>query len=128
MPGEINCIFTKGLLPYVEREVGPEGVARLLELAGRSRDYLMAEYNWIPFSVASEMVWLCQEMMREPDEERWARRFGDDFMDWKPSREERAWGGAYTMSLGSPRAAYEGIRNSPIMDRWGVMENLSLGR
>ena len=52
MPAEINCLFTKGLLPYVEREVGPEGVARLLQVAGRSRDYLMAEYNWIPFSVA----------------------------------------------------------------------------
>ena len=62
----------------------------------------MAEYNWIPFSVADEMVRLCQEMMGEPDEERWARRFADDFMDWKPSREERGWAGAYTMSLGKP--------------------------
>jgi signal transduction histidine kinase len=128
MPAEINCLFTKGLLPYVEREVGPEGVARLLQLSGRSRDYLMAEYNWIPFSVGDEMVRVCQKMMREPDEERWARRFADDFMDWKPSREERGWAGAYTMSLGSPRAVYAGIRTGPIVDRWGVMENLTLGR
>ena len=27
MPGEINCIFTKGLIPFVEKEVGPDGVA-----------------------------------------------------------------------------------------------------
>jgi signal transduction histidine kinase len=128
MPAEINCLFTKGLLPYVEREVGPEGVARLLQLSGRSRDYLMAEYNWIPFSVGAEMVRVCQEMMREPDEERWARRFANDFMDWKPSREERGWAGAYTMSLGSPRAVYAAIQTGPIMDRWGVMENLTLGR
>jgi signal transduction histidine kinase len=128
MATEINCLFTKGLLPYVEREVGPEGVARLLQLAGRSRDYLMAEYNWIPFQVADAMVRVCQEMMREPDEERWARRFGDDFMDWKPSREERGWAGAYTMSLGSPRAVYVAVWTGPIMDRWGRMENLALGR
>jgi signal transduction histidine kinase len=128
MPAEVNCLFTKGLLPYVEREVGPEGVARLLQVAARSRDYLMAEYNWIPFPVADKMVRLCQEMMREPDEERWARRFGDDFMDWKPSREERGWAGAHTMSLGSPRAVYESVRTHPWVQRWGVMENLSLGR
>jgi signal transduction histidine kinase len=128
MPGEMNCLFTKGLIPYVEREVGPEGVARLIQVAGRSRNYLMAEYNWIPFAVADAMVRLCQEMMGEPDEERWARRFGDDFMDWKPSREERGWAAAYTMSLGSPRAVYAAVRTGPIMDRWGRMENLALGR
>ena len=128
MPGELNCIFTKGLIPYVEREVGPEGVARLLRAAGRSRDYLMAEYNWIPVSVATELVRLCQDMMGEPDEERWARCFADDFMDWKPSREERGWAAAYTMSLGSPRALYEKVPTGPIMDRWGTMDMLSMGR
>src|SRR3990170_6882066 len=106
MPPEINCIFTKGLIPFVEREVGPEGVAALLRTAGRPREYLMAEYNWLPFAVADQLVRQCMEMMGEIDEDRWARRFGDDFMDWKPSREERGWAGAYTMSLGSPRAIY----------------------
>ena len=107
MAAEVGCIFTKGLIPWVEREVGPEGVAAIVKLAGRSREYLTAEYNAIPFAVADELVRLCMGLMNEPDEERWARRYADDFMDWKPSRKERAWGGAYTMSLGSPRAACE---------------------
>jgi two-component system NtrC family sensor kinase len=88
----------------------------------------MAEFNWIPFPVADTMVRVCQEMMREPEEERWARRFTDDFMDWKPSREERGWQGAYTMSLGSPRAVYATLPTSQIFERWGTMETLALGR
>ena len=56
VPGEVNCIFTKGLIPFVEKEVGPEGVAAICRVAGRSRDYLMADHNWIPFAVADEMV------------------------------------------------------------------------
>jgi signal transduction histidine kinase len=103
---DVGCIFTKGLIPWVEREVGPDGVAAIVALSGRSREYLTAEYNTIPFSVADELVRLCMRLMNEPDEERWARRFAEDFMDWKPTRKERAWGGAYTMSLGSPRAIY----------------------
>ena len=43
MPGEINCLFTKGLIPFVEKEAGPEAVARLCRVAGRERDYLMIE-------------------------------------------------------------------------------------
>ena len=108
MPGEVNCIFTKGLIPFVEKEVGPEGVAALCRVAGRSRDYLMADHNWIPLAVADEMVKLCQELMREPDEERWARRYGESFMDWKP-REERSYLGTYSMGIGSPRAAYQRV-------------------
>ena len=27
MPGEVNCIFTKVLIPFLEREVGPEAGA-----------------------------------------------------------------------------------------------------
>ena len=53
MPGEVNCIFTKGLIPFVEKEVGPEGVAAICRVAGRSRDYLMADHNWIPFAMAT---------------------------------------------------------------------------
>jgi len=70
MPGDINCIFTKGLIPFVEKEVGPEGVAAVCRVAGRSRDYLMADHNWIPLAVAGEMVKVCQGLMHEPDEER----------------------------------------------------------
>jgi signal transduction histidine kinase len=104
--GTISCIITKGLIPFVEREVGPEGVAAIVKRAGRPREWLMAEYNFIPLSLAGDLLKLSMRLMGESDEERWVRRFGDDFMDWKPSREERGWGGAYTMSLGSPRAIY----------------------
>ncbi len=103
--GEVNCIFTKGLIPFVEKEVGPEGVAEICRVAGRSRDYLMADHNWIPLATADEMVQVCQELMHEPDQERWARRYGESFMDWKP-REERSYLGTYSMGIGSPRAAY----------------------
>jgi len=106
MPGEVNCIFTKGLIPFVEKEVGPEGVAAICRIAGRSRDYLMADHNWLPLAVASEMVKACQQLMHEPDEERWARRYGESFMDWKP-REERSYLGTYSMGIGNPRAAYQ---------------------
>jgi signal transduction histidine kinase len=90
----------------VEKEVGPEGVAAICRVAGRSRDYLMADHNWIPVAVAGEIVKVCQTLMREPDEERWARRYGESFMDWKP-REERSYLGTYSMGIGSPRAALQ---------------------
>jgi two-component system NtrC family sensor kinase len=128
MPAELSCIFTKALLPYVEREVGPDAVDALLRAAGRPRDYLIHEYNWIPIEVADRLVRLSQELMAEPDEDRWARRYADDLMDWKPTRQERSWAGAFTLSLGSPRAIYGRDRAGPIMDRWGTMETLSLGR
>jgi signal transduction histidine kinase len=127
MPATMSCGFTKGLIPYVEREVGPEGVAALLRAAGRPRDYLMSEYNHLPIAVASDLVRLCQELMGEPDEERWTRRFTDDFMDWKPSRDERNWGGAYSMSLGSPRAIY-GRPVSVQTQGWGTLETVWLKR
>jgi two-component system NtrC family sensor kinase len=106
LPGEVNCIFTKGLIPFVEKEVGAEGVAAICRVAGRSRDYLMADHNWIPLPLADEVVRVVQRLMNEPDEERWARRFGESFMDWKP-REERSYLGTYSMGIGHPRAAYE---------------------
>ncbi len=74
MPGQVNCIFTKALIPLVERDVGPEGVAALLRAAGRPRDYLVAEHNTIPLEVADRLVRLSMELMGEPDEERWAPR------------------------------------------------------
>ena len=56
MPGDVNCIFTKVLIPFVEKEVGPEGVAAVLRTAGRSRDYLVADHNWLPLPLANELV------------------------------------------------------------------------
>jgi signal transduction histidine kinase len=106
MRAEVGCIVTKALIPFVERKVGPEGVAALLRRAGRPREWLMAEYNRLPLAVADDLVRLAMALMGETDEERWARRAGEDWMDWKPSREERGWGGSYSMSLGSPRAVY----------------------
>ncbi len=107
MPGEINCLFTKGLIPFVEKESGPEGVAALCRAAGRPRDYLMADHNWLPLSVANELVRVAMELTGETDVERWARRFADDMMDWKPSREYRHYLGTYTMGIGNPRELYE---------------------
>jgi signal transduction histidine kinase len=128
VPGEVNCIFTKGLIPFVEKEVGAEGAAAICRVAGRSRDYLMADHNWIPLSVANEIVRVAQGLMNEPDEERWARRFGESFMDWKP-REERSYLGTYSMGIGHPRAAYE--RMTTIyhsQSRFYEIEALEIGR
>jgi two-component system NtrC family sensor kinase len=106
VPGDINCIFTKGLIPFVEKEAGPEGVAALCRTAGRSRAYLMADHNWLSLSVASEMVRVAMELTGDTDVDRWARRFADDFMDWKPSREYRHYLGTYSMGMGNPREVY----------------------
>ncbi|MGH7375144.1 MAG: ATP-binding protein [Candidatus Rokuibacteriota bacterium] len=112
MPGDINCLFTKGLIPFVEKEAGPEGVAALCRAAGRSREYLMADHNWLPLALANELVRVAMELRGETDEEQWARRFTDDMMDWKPSREYRHYLGTYTMGMGSPRELY--ARNATI--------------
>jgi signal transduction histidine kinase len=106
MAGEVSCVFTKVLIPFVEQEAGAAGVAAILRATGRSRDYLGSDHNWIPLSLANDLVRLAMEMSGETDEDRWARRFGDFWMDWKPSHEERSYMGSYTMALGSPRAAY----------------------
>jgi signal transduction histidine kinase len=107
MPGEINCLFTKGLIPFVEKESGPEGVAALCRAAGRSRDYLMADHNWLSLSVANELVRVAMELVGETDVERWTRRLTDDMMEWKPSREYRHYLGTYSMGIGNPRELYE---------------------
>jgi len=128
VPGEINCLFTKGLIPFVEKEVGAEGVAAICQVAGRSRDYLMADHNWISLSVANEIVRVSQRLMNEPDEERWARRFGESFMDWKP-REERSYLGTYSMGIGHPRAAYERMPTIyHSQSRFYQVEGLEAGR
>jgi signal transduction histidine kinase len=107
MPGDVNCIFTKVLIPFVEKEVGPEGVAAVLRTAGRSREYLVADHNWVPLSVANELVHLAMRLMGEPDEERWARRYSEYLMEWRPSRADRHYLGTYSMGLGEPRRYYE---------------------
>ncbi len=113
MPGEINCIYTKSLIPLVEREVGEEGVAALLLAAGHSREYLTADHNWLPLPLADSLSRLAMRLVGETDEERWGRRWGEYHMDWKPSHDERSYMGGYTMGLGSPRA---------IFGRLGVIE------
>ena len=107
MPGEINCLFTKGLIPFVEKEAGAAGVAALCRAAGRPRDYLMADHNWLTLPVANEVVRVCMELTGDTDVDAWARRWTDDMMDWKPSREYRHYLGTYSMGIGSPRELYE---------------------
>jgi signal transduction histidine kinase len=103
---EVNCLVTKVLVPFVEREVGPDGLAALLKTAGRSREWLMADHNWISLDLANELMRLGQALMGEPDEERWARAFWEFGMDWKP-REERSYLGTWSMGIGDPRTVYE---------------------
>jgi len=103
MPGEINCIFTKGLIPFVEKEVGSEGAAAICRAAGRSRDYLMADHNWLSLPVANEVIRVAMELTGDTDVDAWARRLTEDHMDWKPSREYRHYLGTYSMGIGSPR-------------------------
>ena len=108
MSGEVNCILTKVLIPFVERHVGPHGVEAICREAGRSRDYLMADHNWISLDLGTALMRLGQELMGEADEEAWIRRFFEFSMDWKP-REERSYLGTYSMGIGSPRAAYQRV-------------------
>jgi signal transduction histidine kinase len=106
MPGQVNCIYTKVLIPYLERNVGPHAVEAVCRAAGRSREYLMADHNWISLDLANELMRLGQELMGEPDAERWARGFWEFGMDWKP-REERSYIGTWSMCIGDPRMAYQ---------------------
>ena len=58
MPGDMNCIFTKVLIPFVEAEVGDTGVATILREAGHTRDYLIADHNWLPLALADRDVYV----------------------------------------------------------------------
>jgi signal transduction histidine kinase len=107
VPGEHNCIFLKSLIPFVEQEAGPAGVEVMVRAAGKPREWLIADHNWVSHALADRLVRLAMELMGATDVETWARRWGDFHMDWKPSHEERSYMGAYTMGLGSPRAVYE---------------------
>jgi len=103
MPDTVNCIFTKVLIPFVERDAGAAGVAAILRTAGRSREYLVADHNWLPLPLANELVRVSMELTGEQDEERWARRYSEYLMEWKPSRTDRSYLGTYSMGLGEPR-------------------------
>ena len=106
MDPRVNCIFTKVLIPFVEREAGPEGVAAVLRTAGRSREYLVADHNWLPLPVVNELVRLSMTLIGEPDEEKWARRYAEYLMEWRPSRTDRHYLGTYAMALSEPRRYY----------------------
>src|SRR5262249_366697 len=106
MPGEVNCIFTKVLIPCVEKEVGPEGVAAILRTAGRSRDYLVADHNWLPLPLFNELVRLAMDLMGETDEERWTRRYTEYLMEWRPSRADRHYLGTSSMALAHPPPSF----------------------
>jgi signal transduction histidine kinase len=111
MPGEINCIFTKALIPFVEKEVGADAGTAIVREAGHPREWLIADHNWIPLALADRLVRLAMQLMGETDEERWARRYGEYFMDWKPSREERSYLGTYSMGIGHPRRLFQRLRD-----------------
>jgi signal transduction histidine kinase len=121
--GEINCLFTKGLIPFVEKEAGPEGVARLCRVVGRERDYLMADHNWLPLPVASEMVRVAMSLTGDVDEDAWVERATADMMAWKPSREYRHYLGTYTMGMGTPRDVYAAnVRAAAAISRFSTLE------
>src|SRR5262245_16292296 len=106
MTGEVNCLVTKVLLPFVEKHVGPEGGAVICQAARRSREYLMADHNWISLELADDLMRLGQTLMGELDTERWVTAMIEFGMDWKP-REERSYLGTYSMGIGAPRGLYE---------------------
>ena len=128
MTGEVNCIVTKVLIPFVERNAGPEGAASVCRAAGRSRDWLMADHNWIPLRLADDLIRRGQELVGEPDTERFNRRFWEFGMDWKP-REERSYLGTYSMGIGDPRTIFarQHVFQGQI-HRWRTFETLEVGR
>jgi signal transduction histidine kinase len=105
-PGEVNCIFTKALIPFLERRVGPHAVEAVCRAAGRSRDHLMADHNWIPLEVADDVMRLGRELTGEADEEQWALALSESATDDKP-REERSYLGTYALGIGAPRGIYQ---------------------
>jgi signal transduction histidine kinase len=71
---------------------------------------------------------LGQELMGEPDEERWVRRYWDYGMDWKP-REERSYLGTYTMGIGDPHTLYarQDVFHRQV-HRWAQLDLVEIGR
>ena len=59
------------MVSFLERRVGPHAVEAVCRAAGRSRDHLMADHNWIPLEVADDLMRLGCELTGDADEERW---------------------------------------------------------
>jgi signal transduction histidine kinase len=126
---EVNCLITKVLVPFIEREVGPEGLAALVRAAGRPREWLMADHNWIPLALANDLMHLGMTLMGETDERRWTRRYAEYLMDWKPSREERSYLGTWSMGIGDPRTLFARQTTfHPQVFRFATLELVELGR
>ena len=104
--GDVNCVFTKGLISFLERRVGPHAVEAVCRAAGRSRDHLMADHNWIPLEVADDLMRLGCELTGDADEERWTLALSEFATDDKP-REERSYLRTYALGIGTPRGIYE---------------------
>src|SRR5262245_12746414 len=107
MPGDVNCLFTKVLIAFVEREAGPAAVDAICRTAGRSREHLMADHNWVPLDLASHLMRRGHDLTARPGEaeDDWTRRIAEAGMDWRP-REERSYLATYTRGVGAPRAVY----------------------
>ena len=129
-PGEVNCIFTKTLIPFLERRVGPHAVEAVCRTAGRSRDHLMADHNWIPLEVADDLMRLGRELTGDADEERWTLALSEFATDWE-SREERSYLGTYALGIGAPRgisAKFELIYSQMLRCAVPRLEDIGGGR
>ena len=99
MPGEINCIFTKGLIPFVEGGRPPD-VTRPLPGRGRSRDYLMADHNWLPLSAPRASPVAMELMGHGRRGWAYARR-----RHMEETSRVRHYLGTYSMGIGNPRSS-----------------------
>jgi signal transduction histidine kinase len=50
---------------------------------------------------------LAMRLMGETDEDRWARRYAEFLMEWRPSRTDRHYLGTYSIGLGEPRRYFQ---------------------
>jgi len=78
-------------------------------MAGRSREYLSADHNWIPLSLMTDLIQLTMTLMGETDERRWSRRYEEYLMEWRPSRADRSYLGTYGMALAEPRRYFQRV-------------------
>jgi signal transduction histidine kinase len=130
MPDDVNCIFTKVLIPFLEREVGlgARGTAEICRVAGRPRDYLMTDHNWLPLPLADRLIRTAMTLAGDHDEEAFIRRMWEFGMDWKP-REERSYLGTYSMGIGDPRTLYQRMDVlMPQIIRCQRFETVEIGR
>jgi diguanylate cyclase (GGDEF)-like protein len=83
-PRHIAGTTTRIILGYVEREAGPDGLARFLELAGlrRSIETLRDESVWISYG---ELVALLEAAVELFGDRSVPRRMGEDTLDYRES-------------------------------------------